>query len=225
MKQINYNIQIIREFNMGDDVFIPFLFSLDKIKAFPDQAPKVDNNCSYNYKGDFLKDGFRDRVFEYAYIRGIPLEIDEFLDEFKEGEDYYIENESAYINSSHMFFEFITVYTGYSPNTMSKLKSFIANCEREIINAFYKAVIDDLELEKKDSYERNEYIHFFQWALGQTQGFSNPFFPENIGKATIDWSFREIELRNLYRSKEFTIENAIEKLKAKMFEDAKNKKK
>jgi hypothetical protein len=74
-----------------------------------------------------------------------------------------------------------------------------------------------------DLYKSLSSTHTFSSLLGEVSPNPNPFFPENLGKATIDWSWREVELRDLYKSKTFKIENAIEKLKSKMMEDAKNK--
>ena len=225
MRELNYNIQIIKEFKIGDDIAIPFLFSLDKIRAFNTQVPIISNECDGNYKSEMLTDEFADRLFQYVYREYIIVEYDkDFLANFRKDIDYeMVDSENFIIKSPRLFFEFLTGYCGYNPKIMLELKVFITSTEHRMINTFYKKIIEDLEYMQSDSINKNENIHMFQWALGHESLNNNPFFPENIGKATIDWSFREVELRNLYRSKEFKIENAIDKLKAKMMEDAKNK--
>ena len=81
-----------------------------------------------------------------------------------------------------------------------------------------------LEYFKENDTVGSNNTHTFSSLLGETAPNPNPFFTENVGKATIDWSWREVELRDLYKSKTFEIENAIEKLKAKMMEDMKKNK-
>jgi hypothetical protein len=227
MREINYNIQIIKEFKIGDDEYIPFLFSLDKIRAFPNQSPTVSTDCQFKYKTKILTDSFSDRLFQYVYTDYLPIEYDkEFLNEFKEGLDYEkIDETDIKIKSSDLFFKFLTMYCGYNPRMMDELKTFLFEGEHQMIQSFYSKIIEDLEYMKEDSYDKNDVIHMFQWALGHESLNNNPFFPENMNKPTIEWSFREVELRNIYRAKEFKIENAIEKLKTKMMDDIKNKKK
>ena len=84
--------------------------------------------------------------------------------------------------------------------------------------------IHNLEYFKENDTVGSNNTHTFSSLLGETSPNPNPFFTENVGKATIDWSWREVELRDLYKSKTFKIENAIEKLKAKMMEDMKKNK-
>lgn len=228
MRELNYNIQIIREFKIGDDEYIPFLFSLDKIKAFNIQKPIISDECSFKYKTEILIDDFSNRLFQYVYTDYLLIDYDDgFLRSYEENLDYELVFGGALfkIKSSKLFFAFLTTYCGYNQKMMSELKQFLAESEYKMINMFYTKILEDLEYMKEDSTDKNENIHMFQWALGHESINSNPFFPENMNKPTIEWSFREMELRNLYRSKEFKIENAIEKLKAKMMEDMKNKNK
>jgi hypothetical protein len=228
MRELNYNIQIIREFKIGDDDYIPFLFSLDKIKAFNKQNPIISDDCNYKYKTDILIDDFSNRLFQYAYTDYLPVEYDkEFLSKFENNIDYELiyDNSMFKIKTPKLFFSFLTNYCGYNHQMMSDLKRFLFESEQKMIKMFYDRVLEDLEYMAKDSPDKNDNIHMFQWALGHESINSNPFFPENMNKPTIEWSFREMELRNLYRSKEFNIENAIEKLKSKMMEDMKNKNK
>ena len=225
MRQLNYNFSLIKEFKIGE-YKIPFLFTLDKIRAFPDQRPVVEVDSSKDYSIGYIVEEYKQRAFLYV-LPDFYLTMDEDLDnewlsDFN-SEDYEVINSKVFIRSPRLFFEFISSIEGFEKHTLSQLKSFIYDGEGKLIKSFYNKVLDDLEYMKSDSIESNDVLHFMQWALGETSTNPNPFFSENLNKPTIEWSWREIELRNIYKSKTFMIENAIEKLKAKMLEDAKKK--
>lgn len=227
MRDFNYNIKIIKEFNIGE-YRLPFLFSLDKIKAFRNENIIIDASCKGKYKVDKLNESYKDRIFMYAYLDYIDVVINdnikEWLNDYNESIDYVIQKDSIKIKSSNMFFDFITLLQGdYDENTLRNLKTFIELSESDLIQAFYKNVLEDLQYFKDNDTNGSNATHTFASLLGEVSPNPNPFFPENLGKATIDWSWREVELRDLYKSKTFKIENAIEKLKSKMMEDAKNK--
>ena len=227
MRDFNYNIKIIKEFNIGEHR-LPFLFSLNKLKAFRDEYIIVDSSCEGDYKVDQLKDMYKDRIFMYAYLDYIPIALDEntkeWLKDYDEHVDYVIQKDNIKIKSANMFFDFITLLQGdYNIDILANLNTFIFSAESDLRQAFYRNVLTDLQYFKDNDTTGSESTHTFSSLLGEVSPNPNPFFPENLGKATIDWSWREVELRDLYKSKTFKIENAIEKLKSKMMEDAKNK--
>ena len=113
MRELNYNIQIIREFKIGDDEYIPFLFSLDKIKAFNIQKPIISDECSFKYKTEILIDDFSNRLFQYVYTDYLLIDYDDgFLRSYEENLDYELVFgcELFKIKSSKLFFAFLTTY-------------------------------------------------------------------------------------------------------------------
>ena len=74
MKDFNYNIKIIKEFEVGEHK-LPFLFSLDKIKAFKNDVVMVDSSCVGKYKSDKLSNDYKERIFMYAYMEYIKIVI------------------------------------------------------------------------------------------------------------------------------------------------------
>ena len=228
MKDFNYNIKIIKEFEVGEHK-LPFLFSLDKIKAFKNDVVMVDSSCVGKYKSDKLSNDYKERIFMYAYMDyikiGINKDTEEWIKKYEINVEYKIVDNSVIILKPNMFFDLIVnLDCEYNPQTFQKLKLFIEFAEADLMQAFYKNVLSDLEYFKENDTVGSNNTHTFSSLLGETAPNPNPFFTENVGKATIDWSWREVELRDLYKSKTFKIENAIEKLKAKMMEDMKKNK-
>lgn len=225
----NYNLKLIKEFKIGE-YYIPFLFSLDKIKAFPEQTPVyVGENDKYS--PNFLESNIKTKLFECFMANEFQLVLDEDLDcdmlnSYEEGCDYKIENDRVFILSKELFYDFLHWIPEFEVYHIAQIFEFKDSCYSELISAFINNVTEDLEYYLDNKMDRTNSMHMFQWALGETSTNSNPFFPENLNKATIDWSWREVELRNLYKSKVFKVENAIQKEKNRLEEEAlKNTKK
>lgn len=226
-----YDIKIIREYKVGEDLAIPFLFSLDKIRAFKKEPPIIYDECINKYKVEWLEESFSERLFLHVYKEYFITEYDEeFLKGYKEDVDYVkIDDDSFYILNTRLFYEVFMNITNGDTKILQSIRNFIDESEVMLINKFYDKIISDLEYNKKESVDKNNIIHMFQWALGHESINPHPFFQENLNKPTSEWSLREVLLRNLYRSKEFDLSFAIQKLKhdqeQQYLEDMKNKKK
>ena len=223
----NYNIKIIKEFRIGE-CDIPFIFSLDKIKAFSEQRPMYIGEDD-KYSANIVLDNIKDKIFENFYSCGFDLTLDEDIDmewlsNFKLNIDYKIEKDKVYIISKELFFEIIHEIEGFNQYKINEILNFIYTNEHKLMKCFQTNLLEDLEYFLDNKTIGNDMTHFLQWACGETSINPNPFFPENLGKATIDWSWREIELRNIFKSKMFKVEQAIEALKAKIMEEIKNNK-
>jgi len=215
----NYNLKIIKEFKLGE-YNIPFLFSLDKILAFPEKRP-IFIGQKDDFSSKFVMSEIQTKLFECFYSDGMPLILDEdielsMLDEYVESTDYIINKNNIYIKSKNLFFAFLHWIPEFEIYHITLMSEFKDNNYIQLMNAFRNAIVEDLEYYLDDKMEGNNSTHFLQWALGETSTNPNPFFSENLGKATMDWSWREIELRNLYKSKTFKIENAINKEKNRL---------
>lgn len=224
----NYNFKLIKEFKLGE-YNIPFIFSLDKIKAFPDQRP-VYSGDSDKYSSQFVKEDIKNRLFNNFYSEGFYLILEEDLDlewlsDFENITDYIIRKNKVFIVSKELFFEFLHATEEFEQTTINRILKFIGENETLVMLTFRERLLEDLEYYLENKTVGTDATHLLQWACGETSTNPNPFFPENLNKATLDWSWREIELRNLFKSKMFKIEQAIETLKAKMMEDIRKKNK
>lgn len=214
---MNYDIQIIAEFNIGEVKF-PFLFSLNKVKGFPRQNPMSEN---VKYKTDFLKLTFKERLLQYLYMDYLDLELDEeFLDDFTINTDYKFEHNKLVILSPNFFYNMLMSMEGVTLETLQELRAFIDNYEIKIMTTFLNRVIEDLNYNDKKDMMGNNNTHTLLSLLGDTSVNPTPFFPENLDRAIYDWSWREIQLRTIYRSKTFSIENAIKAEQNRLQEQA-----
>ena len=110
-----YDIKIVREFELGDGLVIPFLFSLDKVKASRHSNPIIFDECINKYKVDWLEESFSERLFMYVYKEYFITEYDEeFLNNYKEDVDYVrVEDNGFYILSTKLFYEvFMNITNG-----------------------------------------------------------------------------------------------------------------
>ena len=224
---LSYNIALIKEYKMGD-VTIPLFFSIDKIKSFIQEAP-VSPNESYT-----LKLGVEESkalLFKYVLLKDFKLDT-EFLTEFpnyRDNIDYTLINKNEFIiNSKEFLYDIILKLCDMegvdSIRVILDIKHIASISEDDIIKAFDKRVSEDLDIEDKTDSTGNNITHMFGWMLGETATNPNPVFPENLNKASIDWSYREVRLRNLYRSKCFAIEYAKAEKERKYLEDRKKNK-
>ena len=78
MKDFNYNIKIIKEFEVGEHK-LPFLFSLDKIKAFKNDVVMVDSSCVGKYKSDKLSNDYKELSEEERKQKARESITDDYL--------------------------------------------------------------------------------------------------------------------------------------------------
>ena len=228
MNPLNYNITQIKEYELGD-VKIPLFFSLKTIKAFNKDTPASKDG---KYLDKLKMNEFKTILFEHVLLEEFKLELDFiqlFSENYKADVDYIIKQNHIIINSKEAFYEvllhLIDSYGLNLNNILMQLSNLIYSSELELTKVYEKRVFEDLALNKKNDMAGNSTTHMLGWMLGETATNQNPMFEENIGKPTMDWSYREVVLRNRYRDKCFMIEIAKEKYKAKLMEDAKKKNK
>lgn len=212
---MDFEINIISEFNIGGFI-IPFYFSIDKVQENPTNV-LVENECILSNNSEFEIENFENKVFKYVYLDKLKIknseDFDYILSKYKESTDYNLENDIITIKSKGLFFEFIyeieEVY--YGDNTLESIKNYVLSQEIEMIKIFSKRLDNYINYnDEKDRFGNNN-THRLQWALGETSTNTNPYFKENIGKATSDWSLRELMLRDKYKSKVYMMEHARNK--------------
>ena len=213
MVQINYDIYLKKTYE-GDGLDIPFLFSIEHIEAFPNK--NVDEI-----------EGFKDLLFKY--VDRSQMTIDKaslnYLKEedWKENVDYILKKEHIEILSKDLLYEMIFMYVDENDGKLNGIGTFINESLNQLIKSFYEIAKSDLEYNDVDNICMNDVIHSLNWIFGETSTNPTPFFKENFNKPTSQWSFREVELRNMHKSKLFMIEIAKKKAEAKMMEEMKNK--
>ena len=213
MVQINYDIYLKKTYE-GDGLNIPFLFSIEHIEAFPNK--NVDEI-----------EGFKDLLFKY--VDRSQMTIDKaslnYLKEedWKENVDYILKKEHIEILSKDLLYEMIFMYVDENDGKLNGIGTFINESLNQLIKSFYEIAKSDLEYNDVDNICMNDVIHSLNWIFGETSTNPTPFFKENFNKPTSQWSFREVELRNMHKSKLFMIEIAKKKAEAKMMEEMKNK--
>ena len=213
MVQINYDIYLKKTYE-GDGLNIPFLFSIEHIEAFPNK--NVDEI-----------EGFKDLLFKY--VDRSQMTIDKaslnYLKEegWKENVDYLLKKEHIEILSKDLLYEMIFMYVDENDGKLNGIGTFINESLNQLIKSFYEIAKSDLEYNDVDNICMNDVIHSLNWIFGETSTNPTPFFKENFNKPTSQWSFREVELRNMHKSKLFMIEIAKKKAEAKMMEEMKNK--
>ena len=213
MVQINYDIYLKKTYE-GDGLNIPFLFSIEHIEAF------------HNKNVDEIE-GFKDLLFKY--VDRSQMTIDKaslnYLKEegWKENVDYLLKKEHIEILSKDLLYEMIFMYVDENDGKLNGIGTFINESLNQLIKSFYEIAKSDLEYNDVDNICMNDVIHSLNWIFGETSTNPTPFFKENFNKPTSQWSFREVELRNMHKSKLFMIEIAKKKAEAKMMEEMKNK--
>ena len=213
MVQINYDIYLKKTYE-GDGLNIPFLFSIEHIEAF------------HNKNVDEIE-GFKDLLFKY--VDRSQMTIDKaslnYLKEedWKENVDYILKKEHIEILSKDLLYEIIFMYVDENDGKLNGIGTFINESLNQLIKSFYEIAKSDLEYNDVDNICMNDVIHSLNWIFGETSTNPTPFFKENFNKPTSQWSFREVELRNMHKSKLFMIEIAKKKAEAKMMEEMKNK--
>ena len=213
MVQINYDIYLKKTYE-GDGLDIPFLFSIEHIEAF------------HNKNVDEIE-GFKDLLFKY--VDRSQMTIDKaslnYLKEedWKENVDYLLKKEHIEILSKDLLYEMIFMYADENDGKLNGIGTFINESLNQLIKSFYEIAKSDLEYNDVDNICMNDVIHSLNWIFGETSTNPTPFFKENFNKPTSQWSFREVELRNMHKSKLFMIEIAKKKAEAKMMEEMKNK--
>lgn len=210
----NYNLKSIKEFKLGE-YYIPFLFSLDKIKAFPEQKTVYVGEERDKYTNKIVENNTKTKLFESFMWEEFVLILDEdlsidMLESYAENIDYKLNDSKVYIISKELFYDFLHWIPEFEIYHIPEIIKFKDSCYDELMHAFINNVTEDLEYYLDNKMEKTQSMHILQWALGETSPNPNPFFPENLNKATIDWSWREVELRNLYSSKVYKVENAIQ---------------
>jgi len=78
----------------------------------------------------------------------------------------------------------------------------------KVINEFRDKVKDILEIDNIDGKSYNMALLDLKSTYEHS---ANTYYPENIGKANSEWSFREVELNRSYWTKKTMIDNAINK--------------
>lgn len=211
MVQINYDIYLKKTYE-GDGLDIPFLFSIEHVEAFPN---KNINEI----------EGFKDLLFKY--VDRSQMTIDKaslnYLKEegWKENVDYLLKKEHIEILSKDLLYEMIFMYVDENDGKLNGIGAFINESLNQLIKSFYEIAKSDLEYNDVDNICMNDVIHSLNWIFGETSTNPTPFFKENFNKPTSQWSFREVELRNMHKSKLFMIEIAKKKAEAKMMEEMK----
>ena len=213
MVQINYDIYLKKTYE-GDGLNIPFIFSIEHIEAFPNK--NVDEI-----------EGFKDLLFKYVDRSQMTIDKASLIylkeEDWKENVDYILKKEHIEILSKDLLYEIIFMYVDENDGKLNGIGTFINESLNQLIKSFYEIAKSDLEYNDVDNICMNDVIHSLNWIFGETSTNPTPFFKENFNKPTSQWSFREVELRNMHKSKLFMIEIAKKKAEAKMMEEMKNK--
>lgn len=221
---MNYNLKIVDEFKIGE-LTIPFLFDISKIKENYD-ALIVKSSINSDYEHEKNINLFKIKMFEYLYLDKFILDIDENIQEllmdFKEDVDYEVTNKTFKIKTKDLFFEILMCLDIDEDKVIFDLKNFITTNESKLIEIFTKDMFEELDYEDDEDTRGNNFTHKLQWALGETSTNNTPYFQENMNKATIDWSVREVLLRNFYKSKIYKMEHARNVEAERKIELAKN---
>lgn len=142
---------------------------------------------------------------------------------WKENVDYLLKKEHIEILSKDLLYEMIFMYVDENDGKLNGIGTYINESLNQLIKSFYEIAKSDLEYNDVDNICMNDVNHSLNWIFGETSTNPTPFFKENFNKPTSQWSFREVELRNMHKSKLFMIEIAKKKAEAKMMEEMKNK--
>lgn len=212
---MDFEINIITEFNIGG-LIIPFYFSIDKIQENSNNII-VEDGCTLTSNSEVVIEDFESKIFKYVYLEKLTLgyqeDFDYILSNYENSVDYTISKNIIKIKSKNLLFEFIHEIeeVNYGDSTLEKLKAFVLKHENEMLKVFIDRLNSYINFNDESDRFGNNNTHRLQWALGETSTNPNPYFKENIGKATSEWSLRELILRDRYKSKVYAMEYARNK--------------
>lgn len=209
---MNFDINLIQEFNIGDFI-IPFNFNIANLKE-NEKMLIVDNSCVLSNTYEQKTEELNNKLFLHLDWEKLNIEydssLDYILDRYKKDLDYTIEYNTLNIKSKYLLLDLIgeledNINLGVE---LLNLKNFVDDNEVRLVNLFINKITEYLDLKNEKDMKGNNNTHRLQWALGETSTNPNPYFYENLNKATSDWSFREVLLRDFYKHKVYSMENA-----------------
>lgn len=192
---------------------LPFCFDISKVYM----TYTNEENFLCDFRGDLKIKKIRNNLADF--LEDVELELFsfesegdiEFIDELKdEGIKLYLENKEYHLESKEDLYKLLNILS-YSDVEFAKINKFVIDNRSELVAKFINMVSDALMIEDKTGKVTEAYMTM----RGAMEHSSACIFPENIGKAVSQYSWRENMVKRLYLARKVEVEEFYtEKAKA-----------